>query len=296
MSNNESKPALDPAFIARARDAYATYIAASGGLNFRGEPCPEWDDLPEQIRANWYTVALRFREHEVMATRPGDEVMHPPLPRVFAHLPAPARALALWQRYMGVAELRPAPAAILADEMRRGVARFVSAEQQLAPADPPAEDAMLRRIKEPWEAYQADLAKVGAPAAASSATAPVSAEPPVGSTRAAWVSALRIGGGTTPAQQRRNFALYQRLKDGEGTGDFRTSGLAGFVYDVPIERMRIAPDGSSFSFRLDRNDECLRRLLSVVVDHLDTRCDADDEVERLRARVAELEARQGGAP
>ena len=244
MTNNASKPALDPAFVVRARDAYAIYQAASGGLNFQRQPCPAWDDLPEPIRINWYTIALRFREHEVIGTRPGDEVMSPPREHVFAHLPDPAGALKIWQRYMGVAELPPSTA------------------------------------------EQASSATAPTPAPAEPSTDPASP------TR--WVPPLNIGPAASPPQRQRNFALYQRLRDGDPTGGIRRSGLAGFVFEIPPERMRVMPDGS-FAYRLDRNDECFRRLLSVVADHFDLQCDADDERERLRARVAELEARQGGA-
>ena len=64
-----------------------------------------------------------------------------------------------------------------------------------------------------------------------------------------------------------------------------------FVYDVPIERLSLGPAGESFSFRLDKNDECFYRLLHVITDYFDERCDADDEVERLRAEVTELRQR-----
>jgi hypothetical protein len=111
-----------------------------------------------------------------------------------------------------------------------------------------------------------------------------------------WVPAITFGGEATVAQRQRNFALHQRLKDGDGTGNLRGSGLAGFVFDVPAERMRIAPNGESFSFRLDKSDECFQRLLNVIADHFDVTCDADEEVERLRARTVELETRLGTSP
>lgn len=106
-----------------------------------------------------------------------------------------------------------------------------------------------------------------------------------------WVPVLTIGGETTPEQRARNFALYQRLKDGfDDPRGFRDRGLSSFVYDVPIERLSLGPGAQSFSFRLDKEDECFRRLLRVITNYFDERCDADDEVARLRARVAELEA------
>lgn len=107
-----------------------------------------------------------------------------------------------------------------------------------------------------------------------------------------WIPAIVIGGEATIPQRQRNFALYQRLRDGfidERMGGLARSGLSGFVFDVPIERLSVGPGAKSFSFRLDKDDECFRRLLHVIADHFDSRCDADDEVDRLRARVAELE-------
>lgn len=115
------------------------------------------------------------------------------------------------------------------------------------------------------------------------------------SATARWVPVLEIGGEATLLQRARNAALYRRLRDGDGTGDFKSSGLAGFVYEVPIERLRFSPKGDSFSFRLEETDECFTRLLHVISDHFDTKCDADDEVTRLRARVAELEAQLDNA-
>jgi hypothetical protein len=42
-----------------ARSAYEAYTDSSGGLNFLGQPCPEWGVLPEQIRRNWEAAARR---------------------------------------------------------------------------------------------------------------------------------------------------------------------------------------------------------------------------------------------
>lgn len=39
-----------------ARAAYEKYVAHSGGLNYLGQPCPAWDDLPEAIRGHWLAV------------------------------------------------------------------------------------------------------------------------------------------------------------------------------------------------------------------------------------------------
>jgi hypothetical protein len=114
---------------------------------------------------------------------------------------------------------------------------------------------------------------------------------------ARWVPVLVLGGEATMPQRQRNRALYKRLENGDGTGNFRSSGLAGFVYEVPVDvvtRGGIGGRPPCYTFRIDKNSECFRRLLNVIADHFDTKCDADDEVERLRARVAELEAQIAG--
>ena len=113
---------------------------------------------------------------------------------------------------------------------------------------------------------------------------------------ARWVPVLAIGGEATAQQRQRNRALYNRLRDGDGTGSFRSSGLAGFVYEVPVDvvtRGGIGGNPPCYTFRIDKDSECFRRLLHVISDHFDSKCDADDEVARLRERVTELEARLG---
>jgi hypothetical protein len=44
-----------------ARRLYDAYNAggdpATAGLNYRGEPCPAWADLPPNIRAKWEAAA-----------------------------------------------------------------------------------------------------------------------------------------------------------------------------------------------------------------------------------------------
>lgn len=40
-----------------AQGAYAAYGQSTGGRNFRGDPMPEWDDLPEAIRTAWQAAA-----------------------------------------------------------------------------------------------------------------------------------------------------------------------------------------------------------------------------------------------
>ena len=109
-----------------------------------------------------------------------------------------------------------------------------------------------------------------------------------------WVHALTLGGETTPQQRARNSALHQRLKDGFAGCRGSEGGLSQFIYDVPIERLQMGPGGRTFSFRLEKTDECFHRLLNVIADHFDERCDADDEVERLRAEIAELRQHKDG--
>src|SRR4051812_24083017 len=99
---------------------------------------------------------------------------------------------------------------------------------------------------------------------------------------ARWVPAIEFSGEATIPQRMRNFALYRRLRDGfidDRSGGLARSGLSGFVYDVPIERLSFGPNGKTFSFRLDKSDECFMRLLHVIADHFDAKCAADDEVE-----------------
>lgn len=45
---------------AAARKAYEAYTANSGGLNYQGNPCPAWPDLPEAIRSHWCAATISF--------------------------------------------------------------------------------------------------------------------------------------------------------------------------------------------------------------------------------------------
>lgn len=54
-----------PAIRQMAYKFYMAYCANSDNLNFRGEQCPSWQDLPQAIRDHWCAVAhmaleLRF--------------------------------------------------------------------------------------------------------------------------------------------------------------------------------------------------------------------------------------------
>jgi hypothetical protein len=42
--------------------AYAAYAEVTGGKNFRGDPMPEFDDLPETIREAWTAAVCVIRE------------------------------------------------------------------------------------------------------------------------------------------------------------------------------------------------------------------------------------------
>ena len=47
-----------------ARKFYEGYIANSDGLNFRGEPCPPWDELNDAVKSHWCaTVYVARRVH-----------------------------------------------------------------------------------------------------------------------------------------------------------------------------------------------------------------------------------------
>lgn len=45
-----------------ARAAYAAYGSVTDGLNFRGEPMPDYDDLGPKIQAAWRAAAHRAAE------------------------------------------------------------------------------------------------------------------------------------------------------------------------------------------------------------------------------------------
>jgi hypothetical protein len=36
-----------------AASAYRAYAASTGNKNFRGDPMPQWDDLPQPIQVAW---------------------------------------------------------------------------------------------------------------------------------------------------------------------------------------------------------------------------------------------------
>lgn len=44
-----------------AQGAYEAYVASSGGKNYEGKPCPEWDKLPEAVRGHWAAVHAYYQ-------------------------------------------------------------------------------------------------------------------------------------------------------------------------------------------------------------------------------------------
>lgn len=73
---------------AEGRRLYEVYIANSDGLNFQGQPCPEWDALPSAIRSHWCAVALAASltsppkiAPEPIDLRAASGTLEPPLPR-----------------------------------------------------------------------------------------------------------------------------------------------------------------------------------------------------------------------
>lgn len=42
--------------VQQARKLYEAYTANSDNLNFRGEPCPPWDQLTEAVQSHWCAV------------------------------------------------------------------------------------------------------------------------------------------------------------------------------------------------------------------------------------------------
>ena len=51
--NLESSHAPGPPWVDVAASAYRAYAASTGNKNFRGDPMPTWDQLPQPIRTAW---------------------------------------------------------------------------------------------------------------------------------------------------------------------------------------------------------------------------------------------------
>lgn len=54
---NATPADAEPSPAERAQRAYAAYGVATGGLNFQGDPMPQWDDLGDTIRQAWHAAA-----------------------------------------------------------------------------------------------------------------------------------------------------------------------------------------------------------------------------------------------
>lgn len=71
---------MEPTEIANARAAYNAYNAggdpATANKNFRGEPCPEWDDLPQNVRDKWIAAMKPSAETLDCACRWRDDVLN----------------------------------------------------------------------------------------------------------------------------------------------------------------------------------------------------------------------------
>jgi hypothetical protein len=112
-------------------------------------------------------------------------------------------------------------------------------------------------------------------------------------TRGTYVKALVFEAEATPQQRNRNYAFYLRIRDGVD-GDHRQSGLKSFVFEVPVDSCSGVGNSWTkegmkphFSFRLDPESDCYRRLCSYIVGHTDAKCDADDEAEKLPTLLSE---------
>lgn len=58
-------PDASPEDQSFAQVGYQAYVASTGGLNYQGLPCPEWNKLTDAIRAAWAAAAVSIRsEHE----------------------------------------------------------------------------------------------------------------------------------------------------------------------------------------------------------------------------------------
>jgi hypothetical protein len=51
--NNSGSAEAGLTWVEIAASAYRAYAASTGNKNFRGDPMPEWDALPQPIRTAW---------------------------------------------------------------------------------------------------------------------------------------------------------------------------------------------------------------------------------------------------
>jgi len=70
---------MEPSEIAAARAAYNAYNAggdpATANRNYRGEPCPAWDDLPQNVRDKWVAAMVPMQETLEGACRWRDDAL-----------------------------------------------------------------------------------------------------------------------------------------------------------------------------------------------------------------------------
>lgn len=58
MDEKEFQAEEDTELTKLAKKAYKAYGKATGGMNFRGEPMPQFDDLPYSIRCAWEAAVM----------------------------------------------------------------------------------------------------------------------------------------------------------------------------------------------------------------------------------------------
>jgi hypothetical protein len=49
----------EPTITNLAQTAYEAYVEDAGGLNYQGNPCPVWSDLPDDIRRHWKVAIVK---------------------------------------------------------------------------------------------------------------------------------------------------------------------------------------------------------------------------------------------
>jgi len=62
----ETPPIVERYNVERAKAAYRAYGATTNFLNFQGNPMPEWDALPEKIRAAWVAASDAATDFDVV--------------------------------------------------------------------------------------------------------------------------------------------------------------------------------------------------------------------------------------
>jgi hypothetical protein len=57
-----TKPMRGNSYESIAKSAYKAYSASTGNKNFRGEPMPEWKELPQPIQTAWEVATRQIIE------------------------------------------------------------------------------------------------------------------------------------------------------------------------------------------------------------------------------------------